>query len=313
MREFPVAVGHRLSEAEELLLRYWLESYAEGRWRSDSQMPSSPPADLSTLRFLPRADIRSVEEILSWFLPVVVFAGKASDPMPFISAGAVAVISLDDRNPLILPPAELPPRSSVAFVISDDPMFRLRMRQILRFAGREPRMDFSATEDIAQVLTHIQEWPEIIVVDLDSSRVDVVEFIYRTEKILRERPAMRTRNQMMIVKDFAKPGLDPVKLRPVLSPHAKRIFHPLEAMLAILESMVFYSGEVEPLVDEHPRSLREMLYGDDFAPPGRLSESFLAGLKSRGTALSRSSQFILFAQHLKDRLIETGSGSLAMK
>ncbi|HMW59706.1 MAG TPA: hypothetical protein PKA91_08680, partial [Leptospiraceae bacterium] len=71
--------------------------------------------------------------------------------------------------------------------------------------------------------------------------------------------------------------------------------------------------EVEPLVDEHPRSLREMLYGDDFAPPGRLSESFLAGLKSRGTALSRSSQFILFAQHLKDRLIETGSGSLAMK
>lgn len=270
MPDFPIIVGHGLEEYELHLLEYWIEAEGIGSVQKHTSMPDSPP-NMARLNVFSRARLQDVRELLDWFVPVLLISGRDADiPKAYLDLGVCAIHKLPASNgPILLPSLNLPALQGACFVISDSQVFRTQLRQVLRFAGRQARMDFSSVEDIAQVLAVIDEWPELILIDVDSERVDIVSLFYRLEKILRDRPHLRAKNQMLICKDFDLPGFDLVKLRPLLAPHAKRIFHPAEALLAIIESMLSFPGPPAQDMFQPARNMQEILYGDDRGNPGR--------------------------------------------
>ena len=207
----------------------------------------------------------------------------------------------------VLPLLGLPRVSAVCCVVSDNPQLRSISRQILLFSGRVPRMDFSSAENSLAVLASIQDWPELIVLDLDSTRVDSLVFFHGLEKILRARPHDRARCQILVCKDFARPGFDLMRMRPLLAPHAKKIFHPEGALLALLESMIFYPGfsaEAAPA----PRSMRDLLYSEDLAEPGRSPSQSIAAIVGND-AIRRSAPFLRLGEFLS----REKSSQVAMK
>jgi len=309
MPDFPVVIGWGLGPRDRLLLDYWTDS-ANGRVQLHETTPSGPLENSGVLHFFPSAGIPQIRELLGWFVPVLLLcAADAEIPESFFEMGLAAICRMPaDDSMVILPPAPLPQTDSVCFVVSDSALFRTRLRQVLRFSGRLGRMDFSSTDDIAQVLAAVVPWPELIIVDLDSERVDSLSLFYRLEKILRERPEMRAKNQLMICKDFSRPGLDLVKLRPVLSPHARRIFHPSEALLALLETLIFFPS-TPVSVGLPARSLRQMLYGDDNGPPGRSLKAQLSEITAQHRALTRGIAFFEFAGYLE----REGASGLAIR
>lgn len=256
----------------------------------EGPLPAAPLSAKGELLFLASARASDIQQVLEWMRPLVVMIPEAMDADEILAAGAAAVYPVS-ASVNVMPALALASRGPVSFVISDNPLLRSMARQILRFAGRIPRMDFSSADDTVTVLGAIDEWPELILLDLDSTRVDSLAFFHGLEKVLRNRPHDRARCQILVCKDFAKPGLDILRMRPVLSGHAKKIFHPEGALLALLESMIFFPG---PEVEAPPaaRNLRELLYGEDLSEPGR---SPAVILKAAGSDVMRKSVLFLRA------------------
>lgn len=314
MPDFPILVGHGLREHELHLMEYWMKTERVGSVQYFESLPDTPPT-ISKLSFFPQARLQEIKELMDWLVPVMLVCGSES-PVPdeFLDLGLAAIFKLPEVDqPIILPHLTLPPTQGSCFVISDSPLFRTRLRQVLRFAGKQARMDFNSVDDIAQILAAVDEWPHLILVDVDSKRVDVASLFYRLELILRERPTMRARNQMLICKDFGLPGFDLVKFRSLLSPHAKRIFHPTEALLAIIESMLFYPTPEWPATYPAPRSIQEILYGEStgsLRPGGNPGRTLpFPFLDQSARAMRRAVPF----QELLVRLSSEQPAGLAMK
>jgi hypothetical protein len=295
MAEFPVVAGISLSDQDLRLVQYWISGEAGARI-VQGMPPAGPPAAGGELLFLPSARDADLREILDWMRPLIVVTPESTNTDRFFQMGAAAVFAIPSNGIHVLPFPGLPPTSSVCFVVSDNPQLRSISRQILLFAGRVPRMDFSSAEDSLAVLGSVQDWPEVILLDLDSTRVDSLVFFHGLEKILRARPHDRARCQILVCKDFARPGFDLMRMRPLLAPHAKKIFHPEGALLALLESMIFYPGFSIPAAPA-PRSLRDLLYSEDLTEPGRSPALSMASIVE-SDALRRSVPFLRLAEFL---------------
>jgi len=295
MAEFPVVGGISLSDQDLRLAQYWVAGEAGARV-VEGPLPGGPPAAGGELLFIPRASESDLREILDWMRPLIVVTPESTDTDRFFKMGAAAVYAISSRGVHVLPDLKLARNKKVCCVISDNPVLRSTARQILLFSGRVPRMDFSSAEDSLAVLSAIEDWPELILLDLDSTRVDSLSFFHGIERILRARPLNRARCQILLCKDFARPGLDLLRMRPILAPHAKKIFHPEGALLALLESMVFFPGTVVEN-GPAPRSLRDLLYSEDLEEPGRSPavqfDSFVNAVAPRRTAaFLRLAQFL---------------------
>lgn len=295
MAEFPVVAGISLSEQDLRLVQYWISSEAGARV-VQGPLPSGPPAAGGELFFLPRARDADLREILDWMRPLIIVTPEETNTDSFLQMGAAAIYSICKTGVHVLPLLALPRAASVCFVVSDSPQMRSLARQILLFAGRVPRMDFSSADDCLTVLASIQEWPELIVLDLDSTRVDSLAFFHGLEKILRARPHDRARCQILVCKDFARPGFDLMRMRPLLAPHARKIFHPEGALLALLESMIFYPG-FQAKAAPVPRTLRDLLYSDDLTEPGRSPSHSIASIVEN-EAVRRGVPFLRLAEYL---------------
>lgn len=295
MAEFPVVGGISLSDQDLQLAQYWVAAEAGARV-VQGPLPAGPPSTGGRLLFIPNASDSDLREVLDWMQPLVIVTPESTDTDRFFKMGAAAVYTISSRGIHVLPQLNLARNTRICCIISDAPVLRSIARQILLFSGRVPRMDFSSTEDSLAVLSAMDEWPELILLDLDSNRVDSLQFFHGLERILRARPLDRARCQVLVCKDFARPGFDLMRMRPILAPHAKKIFHPEGALLALLESMIFFPGaavENSPL----PRSLRDLLYSDDLEEPGRSPlrqiESFVsAAAPRRAAAFMRLAEFL---------------------
>lgn len=295
MSEFPVVAGISLRDQDLRLAEYWLGSEAGSRVVQGA-LPAGPPATGGELLFLPAANDSDLREVLAWMRPLLIVAPESTNTDRFFQMGAAAVHTISTSGIHVLPALKLERTSAVCCVISDNPQLRSVARQILLFSGRVPRMDFSSTDDSLAVLAAVQEWPELILLDLDSTRVDSLAFFHGLEKILRARPHDRARCQILLCKDFARPGLDLLRMRPILAPHAKKIFHPEGALLALLESFVYYPGPVLESFSS-PRSLRDLLYSDDLAEPGRSPVRALASFTT-SEAVRRCAPFLRLGEFL---------------
>lgn len=117
----------------------------------------------------------------------------------------------------------------------------------------------------------------LLIVDLDSTRLDARAFFPALRRFFSDQPDHRRTTQVLLTKDFRRTGADLELLAAHIRPLARRIFAPEEALFALLEGLL-YAPWVEAPRPAGPqnqpvlRPLRQLLTGDKV----RLHEIFPA-------------------------------------
>ena len=231
--EYPIVAGLGLADAEERLVELWLARHAafHKRARLSPRELSGPPC------FYPALSFDELEEILGWGLPLLVVSGAktaSKDERELFRRGAAACWTIPSKErPLIFPELELPRIGAGVFAIADDARLRFLYRQILRFAGLDLRADFRSSDEIVETMRRLHEensdtvaYPDLILLDLDSSRTDAGSFFYRLRQLLRDYPDLKNASRVLLTRDFAKPGPDISALAKNVRPFVRRVFHP---------------------------------------------------------------------------------------
>lgn len=268
---YPVVLGFGLSEEERRIAEFWLASGGNPRVPSFLR-----PGELgSGLNAQLGATSPDLAACLEWQVPVLVCAGAGQSKAQldeFFRAGVAAVWTprFLAEGSLLLPPLKLPQSKRSVFVVTDDDNQRRLLRQLFTFTGYDLRSDFRSGDEMIEVLRGLHEgggpqkaFPELLVLDLDSRRVDVPGFFHKLRTLRSEHPALVRRTRVLITKDFQKPGADVRTLGANLRSFAKRIYHPLEAAFVFLEGLV-YRDEQTPWHYRSPayRPVAEILFGD---------------------------------------------------
>ncbi len=114
-----------------------------------------------------------------------------------------------------------------------------------------------------------------MLINLDSPRSNAAEFFDGLRRLFHEHPALKARMRLVVMKDFDRPGLDPRLIQRMVQPFARRIFHPEEAALALIEGFFYFSDEDRrsaaakpvPLTPAAPpRALDDLLFGPGAEP-----------------------------------------------
>ncbi len=282
----PLVAAVAVGERDSALLEYWLGGEAEAT-RHTSVMPGLLD---DRLHWFARASWNDVRELAGLYRPLLLVA-RADSPATraecaerAFSVGAAALWFLPPRSaPLLFPSLAPIPARGFVHVIEDDPVLRSIFRQLLYFAGYDARMDFrssaealvaleSAASDDGRAAAGPGRVPFFTLVNLDSARVDAHGYFQGLSALLQRKPELKARVRTLIIKDFDRPGLNLTAIESALRPHAKRIFHPSEALLVLLEALFLYDpnparpalGWVGPAPERAPppgRSLDELLYG----------------------------------------------------
>ncbi len=299
---YPVIVGVGLGPEEKRIATFFLAAAETIR------VPSLlRPAELTRgCNVLLDGRAEDVAAILEWRLPVLVLCGAAvpiETRDELFRQGSAALWVPRELAPgvLLLPPLELPALRGAIFVVSDDDPYRRLLRQLLRFRGYDLRTDFRSAEEMVEVLSALHEetspqsaFPELLVLDLDSRRVDVISFFHKLRELRKQRPALVRRTRVLVTKDFSKPGADVRTLAANLRPFARRIYHPFEAAFVLLEGLV-YRDDTAPLHFRSPsyRPAAEIIFGEGGrfpAPSPRATTEIL------GAELARHSRSIAFLE-----------------
>lgn len=308
LHRFPAVAGYRLAEKERHLAEFYLSSYPVVRRNAlELAVPGT------ALSFYPSLNIREIGELVDWCLPVLVLSGVEPDKEErnnFLSAGIAAVFPMLSSPGLhFAPELELPADSGSVFVITDDPALRKLYRQILCFAGYDVRMDFHSSEEVMEILSGSKDWPHFILADLDCRTVDPLSFFTRLKSFLKTRSALRGRTRMLVTKDLSRPGLDPL-MASQLRPYARRIFHPQEALLALVECcLLFTPGAKSIIKPDLPayRSLEEVLFGNVVDMNWQDPRRFFSSQDDLIRTARRALPFLWLPEHLKDESIRRGA------
>ena len=312
---YPVIVGVGLSPEERRTTEFFLAP------ADNVRVPSLlRPAELSRgCNVLLNGTDQDIAAILEWRLPLLVICGAAvsvekRDHYFRQGAAALWIPREQARGVFLLPPLELPEIRGSIFVVSDDDPHRRLLRQLFRFRGYDLRTDFRSAEEMVEMLRALHDagtpgssFPELLVLDLDSRRVDVPAFFHRLRVLRSEQPGLVRRTRVIVTKDFQRPGADVRTLAANVRAFARRIYHPLEAAFVFLEGFV-YRDEQGPL---HYRSsayrpAAEIIFGETGRFPvhsPRGSVDILAGELAR---LTRALPFLELHRFL-DRTAREGA------
>ena len=316
--QYPVFLGYRLNGEERLLVEYFLYPLKT----SGLKILKDPYfADISSgICYYPDLNESSFKTVMEWMHPVIIFAGNAIQEKPeqyyqeLFNNGAAAVWRFPEKGDVIFPPQlNLPEIANQAYCISDNAGYRKIFRQILRFGGYNTRVDFQTNAGLETELKHLSQsgegiWPSLLLVDLDSERIDVISFFYQLRSLFQKTPSLRSKTSLLAMKDFAKPGLDLRVIASSLKPLTKRIFHPHEAILAASEAICASSkkNKTEEIRIRPFRTLEEMLYGRSSEFPGENPGEHIKSLLKKGSDLSRFTLFSWLGEYLKSQEISSG-------
>ncbi len=327
----PLVAAVSAGERDLALLEYWLGGESDAT-RHASVMPGLLD---ERLHWFPRASWTEVRELAGLYRPLLLVA-RADSPTEravcaerAFAAGAAAFWFLPERSAPHLFPSLAPiPARGIVHVIEDDPTLRSIFRQLLYFAGYDARMDFRTSAEALFALEAAagedatpsagpSRVPFFTLVNLDSSRVDAHGYFQGLSALLQRKPELKPRVRTLIIKDFDRPGLNLTAIESALRPHAKRIFHPSEALLVLLEALFLYepaaarsphglSGATPDRVMPNVRSLDELLYSVRI----RLRTEADAPPRSFADTLARTSRMQLFEWLYERATAAGGHGAL---
>lgn len=286
----PLVAAVSAGERDLALLEYWLGGEPDAT-RHTSVMPGLLD---DRLHWFARASWNDVRELAGLYRPLLLVAradsedARAECAERAYAAGAAAVWFLPQRSePLLFPSLAPIPARGFVHVIEDDATLRSIFRQLLYFAGYDARMDFrSSAEALFALETAASEdagasaaagrVPFFTLVNLDSARVDAHGYFQGLSALLQRKPELKARVRTLIVKDFDRPGLNLTAIESALRPHAKRIFHPSEAVLVLLEALFLYNASVA-------RSMTGLsgVAPERTPPPGRSLDELLYSVRIR--------------------------------
>lgn len=272
---YPLVLSLALPPAAARTARYAIERLECYRSidRIDAAAIAGPPA------YLADASMDQVAESLAWNVPTVAIATPelgAPELQLLRNMGLAALWKIDqEQQGMVFPELALAWPQSQAILVEDDPSLRQMFRQILRFAGYDARSDFRNAAEIIQALeSDLQQnstRSELAVLNLDSERCLAAEFFDRLRALYQRYSQLRSRLRLVLMKDFSRPGLDLRMIQRLVQPYARRIFHPEEAALALLEGFFFYEAagpqsRSQAQGNRQPASLDQLLFGSGIEP-----------------------------------------------
>ncbi|MBI3395757.1 MAG: hypothetical protein HY042_07980 [Spirochaetia bacterium] len=238
MRQFPVLVGFGLS-VEDLRLVEALARTVPLR----TVQGNDPRALASGLNLVEEGSISLLNDLAGWGLPVIVLAG-AQAPAHLSSAvrqaGVAGFFQMPGpHDPVTFPPLELPPRTGSAILLVEDKPLRSMYRQVLCFAGYDARTDLMAPEDVTSAVRDCgsRGQPCLAVIDVDMEGANIRLLLRQLRDLFAAVPQLR-KTAVLVLKDFERPGFDPRLLSSDIRPLTRRVFHPEEGLLALLEGLV---------------------------------------------------------------------------
>lgn len=287
-----VFAGLKLKDFQKHLVGAYLESLEHAGRINFRQVDSFEPAHAASgTIWIPELSPTSVAEILDWSLPVLFCVGpslKSEDSLRHLyDQGAGALFFPGEETYYVFP--ELPSsHEGTSLLIMDDP-FRRLYRQIFLFAGYRPRTDLASATDITVILDGLKEEKSIVLVaDLDCSKVDTLLLCHELQSYLKKHPSMAGKIRIILLKDFRRPGLDPSSMKSSIQKIARRIFHPIEGVLALTEALFLYGMEDE-IASARFRNLDSFLYAHRIqslrADPDRIFKNASRRLRSFSRAL----------------------------
>ncbi|MCB1173722.1 MAG: hypothetical protein KDK39_09165 [Leptospiraceae bacterium] len=283
LQKNPVLCGFHLQPGDEHLIQYWLRNAAQVR-----KYTSIPPPSVwqqPGIHFIKDIGLGQLPDLLQWSMPLLLVANLHSLTETeheslrdqFYQAGLSAIWSLPhNRSMLTLPPISIPARRGTIFASTSDPLLVRHYRQIALWAGYDLRSDFRNAAELRDNLQAIAteaetkpamraRMPLLIIVDLDSAHLDPLLLFHFFSAVRHQYPRAGRMIQLLIVKDFGKPGLDPRSVDKQIRPWGRKIFHPAESLLVLLEAL-HLNGSSDQLLNYQPkacylRSLPEILFG----------------------------------------------------
>ncbi len=133
-----------------------------------------------------------------------------------------------------------------------------------------------------------EETSIIVVADLDCKRVDTLLLCHELDSYLKKNPSMASRLRILLLKDFHRPGLDPGSMRSTVQRIARRIFHPIEGALVLVESLLLF-GMPDDIASARFRNLDTFLYANRIqslrSDPDRIYRNAATRLRSFSRAL----------------------------
>ncbi len=282
----PVVAGFELDEAEQHLMAYWLDGHDPPCRRVTQQ---EILRGRGGLMFLAAATLENLRELLEWNVPLLTVLGHATTADAPVredlrQSGAAALWQLPAPGELFATPPLTYPVRALAFLLDDRQQRRRLYRQLLFFCGYDVRIDFQSSADMLALLARLDEgdgadpgaaaaaagregFPALLIIDLDSRRLDARAFFPALRRFFEDHPGRRRDCRVLITKDFRHTGTDLNLLAAHIRPLARRVFTPEEAVFALLEGLL-YSAYAAPAHRPPftPRDLRDLLLGDQVAP-----------------------------------------------
>lgn len=313
---FPVILGYGLAPSEKEQIDFWLAPYGEFATPREV-LPLHLTADRV---FFENGGAAEASRILEWGRPLLVISGAGQsllDRNRLFSLGVSALWQLPAPNePLIYPQPELRKFRGNIFAMVGGEFFRHSLRQILQFAGFDIRFDFPSSRELVTTLEScigeegIPE-PHLIIVDLDDTRMDISTFFYNIRRLFNANPSLAGKMSILLTKDFSRPGLDIADLATRVRPHIRRVFHPREALCALLEAYLFHDEnqtEEAAVPDTVPyRSLHTLLHDSPGDRRNRSPSQTLNMINSRAKRLRKMLPFILHYDYLLSLSVPEGT------
>lgn len=265
--------GYQLSKAEKSLLGYWLDD----SWQLIEELTPSVIIDRQVYYHTDRLD--RIVEFFTWMQDHLLVLGKEVDAptrRSLINSGATKVWQIPKYNEvLIFPEMQALPNQGRAYIYTDNRFHARALRGIFQSAGYHARSDFRRVDEFCEILS--AEQASLLYIDLDCVNDDVGLLLGKMKSILNGKPPL-----IVFVRDLYTAGPNIAFLGNQLRPFARRIFHPNEAILACLESLLLYSPDARNSL--YHRSLEETLYRD-FRNPRRIQHYAECGLETYRRAL----------------------------
>ena len=200
------------------------------------------PALLSDSVCFPDLPFTVISDLLSYGLPIQIWTQKpASDEdqiykqQQFFENGMAAVHYVNEA--WIDPVIEIEPKNTNAILLIHQRSFQNLFRQIFLFAGIAPRLSVQSTAEFKLLLSEIATTKEELHVVVDLDQGDFLPALHSLS-------AWQKQNQKTIrlwaIRDFHRPGPDPILLQRLLQPFTRRIFEPHEGALALIEALFLF-------------------------------------------------------------------------
>ena len=237
----PVIAALGLTDRDRHLVDYWLGEKVH-RWELGSKYSSTDL--LQGLHYFPTADLNCLEELVQYYLPLIVVARLQNDISQqelfsfLYKIGIAALWLLPNYGAPVVFPQFQPVLSEkrVVFLIEENISCRKLLRQIFYLAGYHVQVDFRSAQEVLIALENSSH-SCLLLLSLDHSTVNYAQLLPCLESYLNQKPKRRSRLRMMFTKDFSIPGLSFNDIESLLQPHARRIFSLSEAIFALADAL----------------------------------------------------------------------------